>query len=97
LETLSPGCRPNPRQSSSTWPWRSLRHSPAHPRYGGVDGDEIVPHLTIADGAQLEVMQQAAHEVASALPIEARIEAVTLLVGGRRPNSWRVRDVFRLQ
>jgi len=56
-----------------------------------------VPHLTIADGAQLEVMQQAAHEVASALPIEARIEAVTLLVGGRRPNSWRVRDVFRLQ
>jgi hypothetical protein len=63
---------------------------PDCPRYGGSVGDEIIPHLTVADGAPLALSQRAARAVREALPLRARAQAVALLVGGRSPMSWRV-------
>jgi 2'-5' RNA ligase len=69
---------------------------PNCPRYGGSVGDEIVPHLTVADGAPLARSRRAARAVLEALPIRARAHAVALLVGGRSPGSWRVARNLKL-
>jgi hypothetical protein len=67
-----------------------LEAFPEFPRYGGTVGDEVVPHLTVSDGAPLSRSKHAARTVAGALPIRSRAQDLVLLVGGRTPGSWRV-------
>lgn len=69
---------------------------PDHPRYGGEFGDDITPHLTIADGAEPHHMRAGARAVTELLPVHSRLDEVALLVGGDERGSWRVRDRFPL-
>jgi hypothetical protein len=62
---------------------------PDHPRYGGDHAGEIVPHLTVGDGAPVDDLRTAAAGVESDLPIEALAAEVTLLCGSNEAGSWR--------
>jgi 2'-5' RNA ligase len=68
---------------------------PEWPPYGGVHTD-VVPHLTVGNGAPVEDLQSAASAVASALPIGAVADCVWLMVGGREPGSWRREHTYPL-
>lgn len=52
---------------------------PEYPPYGG-QFDEIVPHLTVADRAPREAMQQAECAIQPHLPIKSTVDEVTLLI-----------------
>lgn len=68
---------------------------PALPAYGG-DFDEVVPHLTVAQG-ESAVLDAAEAEVAPQLPLAARATEVLLLEQIEPAlETWRVRDRFRL-
>ncbi|GLY28275.1 2'-5' RNA ligase family protein [Kineosporia sp. NBRC 101731] len=70
-------------------------HFPQTPPYGGEhDGDH--PHLTLGHGHPVDVLQEAAVEVTSRLPLTASVSAVHLIAGSDAPNSWRTLDVFTL-
>lgn len=73
-----------------------VRAFPEFPRYGGSFGDEVVPHLTIGDGAPHARMTEAARDVAAKLPITAMAHEVALIVGDDAPNSWHVERRFPL-
>ena len=67
---------------------------PDHPPYGGAF-EEVVHHLTVADGAPAEVLDEVAATVASSLPLTDRVTALTLSV--RERGSWRVRRRYPLR
>lgn len=79
-------------------PWRALLAAvaarfPEAPPYGGAF-DDVVPHLTVADGQEPDVLDRAEAEVAPRLPVRARVREVALLVfDGAR---WRLRETFPL-
>jgi len=52
---------------------------PQAPPYGG-QFDEVIPHLTIADGQDREVFDLVEADVAPHLPIAIRVESVELIV-----------------
>lgn len=65
--------------------------------YGGKH-DDVVPHLTVGD-AELggpEELRAAGAAVSASLPIPVRVAEVSLLVGARRPDSWRTVHRFPL-
>jgi 2'-5' RNA ligase len=66
----------------------------AFPPYGGIH-DRIVPHLTIVNRADTDLLARAEAELARLEPIEARAEEVTLLER-REDGVWRRRETFRL-
>lgn len=68
---------------------------PAYPPYGGAH-PEVVPHLTIGDGAPPEDLRRAEREVTAYLPLSYRAEAVTLMAGSNEPGSWSVLESFPL-
>jgi len=73
-------------------PFRKLielvsKRFPDHPPYGGIYED-IVPHLTIGEGAPLNDMRLAAEAIAANLPISQRVDRLTLIQGSNRPLSW---------
>lgn len=68
---------------------------PEHPPYGG-EHREVVPHLTIGQNAPVAELERAAADVARALPIRQRVDAVHLMIGDERPGSWAVTDRFPL-
>lgn len=70
---------------------------PDHPPYAGAF-DGSAPHLTIGERrlGGLEALQIAGAEVATALPIHARVERVHLLVGADAPDSWSIAHEFPL-
>ena len=70
-------------------------HWPDHPPYEGRHS-VVIPHLTVGDGARLDLLEEAAEEVAAVLPIEAAGDEVWLMSGTWQPDSWRVREVFGL-
>ncbi|MEU2201967.1 2'-5' RNA ligase family protein [Isoptericola sp. NPDC019482] len=78
--------------------WRALLAAvaarfPEAPPYGGAF-DDVVPHLTVADGQDPDVLDGAAAAVAPRLPVRTRVREVTLLVfDGER---WRRRADFPL-
>jgi hypothetical protein len=51
---------------------------PEAPPYGG-QFDDVVPHLTIADGQDAGVLDLIEPEVAKGLPVRTRITAISLL------------------
>ena len=65
---------------------------PAYPPYGGAF-DEVVPHLTVAEGDD-EVLDAAERDVLAGLPIAALAEEVALL--GFDGRAWSRRESFPL-
>ncbi len=53
---------------------------PDCPPYGGVF-DEVVPHLTVGDGAGVDALRRAEAAVTPQLPVRQQVEEVRLLVG----------------
>lgn len=66
---------------------------PDHPPYAGAF-DEVIHHLTVADGAPPEVLARAGEEVAVHLPIVDRVEE--LVLAERRRGTWAERRRYRL-
>jgi len=66
-----------------------VRRFPGHPPYGG-EHFPLVPHLTIAQGAD-SVLDRACEDVARSLPITAEIREALLLEEG---VPWRVLEQF---
>ena len=63
------------------------REFPAFPSFGGIH-ETVIPHLTIAQTGDAPAMQGAKDDVASHLPIQTRVTAVTVmahLAAGWRP------------
>jgi 2'-5' RNA ligase len=67
---------------------------PDYPPYKGIHED-IVPHATIADTDDTELMGRIREEIEPSLPIECRAEAATLVERGR-DLRWRPRAHFHL-
>jgi 2'-5' RNA ligase len=65
---------------------------PSQPPYGGVF-DEIVPHLTVAQG-EPELLDSIETEVAALLPIAVRVERAWLAVD--TADGWRRHSAFPL-
>ncbi|MGY5047205.1 2'-5' RNA ligase family protein [Streptomyces sp. 900105755] len=66
---------------------------PENPPFGGAF-DDIVPHLTVAQGQEEAVIEKAEADLPAGLPVVAQISTVDLLVhDGRR---WERRAAFRL-
>jgi 2'-5' RNA ligase len=61
---------------------------PQCPPYLGAHED-VVPHLTIGDGADPEAMQRAADQVQAGLPVTDVIDRFLLIGGSDAPGSWR--------
>jgi 2'-5' RNA ligase superfamily len=76
-------------------PFRALtralaRRWPEYPPYGGQFGDDVIPHLTIAESADPGVLAEASADVEPRLPVETVLTAASLLVfGGSRWNVVR--------
>ena len=67
---------------------------PDHPPYGGAF-EEVVHHLTVADGAPAKVLDDLDAAVRLSLPLVERVSALTL--GVRERGSWRVRQRYPLR
>ena len=67
---------------------------PEYPPYGG-EFDDVVPHLTVADGAPRADMLAAEQHVSAALPIRSAARSVTLLVE-EGSGHWRPGGSFSL-
>ena len=70
-----------------------VRSFPMHLPFEGLHG-EPTPHLTIGQGAPLELLQKAAMSVAPFLPLAASADRVWLMAGGTEPGSWTLRHEF---
>ena len=66
---------------------------PDHPPYGGAF-QEVIHHLTVADGAPSDVLDRLAAELPGGLPIAERVETLTL--GAREAGTWTVRRRYAL-
>jgi hypothetical protein len=64
--------------------WRAF---PDNPPYGGEFAD-VVPHLTVGDGAPLPVLRAVSDEVVPYLPIPLHITTARLIQGSDEPDSW---------
>jgi 2'-5' RNA ligase len=71
------------------------REFPEYKPYGGVFR-EVIPHLTIADGATLEQIAAAEAEVTPSLPIRSMAHEVWLMAGREEEGSWAVVERFAL-
>ena len=67
---------------------------PEHPPYGGVH-DEVVPHVTVGEHDDLDVLSRIEDEVSVHLPIHATACEVQLLE--HTPEGWRLRQGFPLR
>ena len=65
------------------------RAFPDHPPYSGRYGD-VVPHLTVGQGAPRPALLAAEDAVRSTLPVHLRVSDVALLVGGSEEQSWHI-------
>jgi hypothetical protein len=66
-----------------------VRAFPDQPPYGGRFA-EVVPHLTVGEGAPPDTLRPAEADVARHLPITVPVTEVALLVGSAEDDSWRV-------
>ncbi|AVV46526.1 2'-5' RNA ligase family protein [Streptomyces sp. ID05-04B] len=67
---------------------------PQTPPFGG-QFDEVVPHLTVAQGQDDAVLEEVEADLRSRLPVTARVSSVDLLV--HNGTRWQQRASFRLQ
>ena len=68
---------------------------PDHPPYGGLE-EEVVPHLTVGQGAAVGDLRRAEAEVRPQLPVTTDVTELELWCGADAPASWRRTDSFRL-
>jgi 2'-5' RNA ligase len=73
-------------------PFRALtaavvREFPAFPPFGG-QYENVVPHLTVANGAPLDDMLAAERQVAPRLPFSMAVTQVQVLAGTTVAGSW---------
>jgi len=78
---------PDPAEPFRELTTRVWRRFPQCSPYGGRHA-ELIPHLTIGDGAPLPELQAAARSVQAALPIRAGVTHARLICGSMEPNSW---------
>ena len=74
---------------------RVVARWPEHPPYGGTF-DDVVPHLTVADGVGPDVRDACRERVVPGLPLRATAREVHLFVGANRPPGWRLVERFDL-
>ncbi|MET8453700.1 2'-5' RNA ligase family protein [Streptomyces sp. NPDC005209] len=67
---------------------------PENPPFGG-QFDDVVPHLTVAQGQDEALVEKAEADLLTALPIVAQVSAVDLLV--HDGTRWRQRASFPLK
>ncbi|WP_092650686.1 2'-5' RNA ligase family protein [Actinopolymorpha singaporensis] len=60
---------------------------PEYPPYGGVHA-EVVPHLTVGDGAPTAELRRAAELVRGHLPISTEVATAHVICGSSEPGSW---------
>jgi len=76
-----------------------LARFPEYPPYGGAF-EEVVPHLTIAEGGRWRrrrrAMRRAAGVVETSLPVSARVSEVWLMVFDDRGRRWERVRTFAL-
>lgn len=70
-----------------------VRRWPDYPPYGGVF-EEVIHHLTVADGAPEPVLDDLEHRLAAALPLLQEVTEVHLAV--RRSGAWSVTERLQL-
>jgi 2'-5' RNA ligase len=75
-------------------PFRALtaavvKEFPDHPPFGGVY-PEVVPHLTVGNGAPVQEMRAAERAIRPLLPFAMRVVHVQVLAGTTIDRSWRV-------
>ena len=75
---------------------RIVKEWPDHPPYGGAF-DQVVPHLTVGDGADLADLRRAADDVERHLPIRGHAREVHLIVGSDKAASWTTSEAFALR
>ncbi|MCW2505881.1 MAG: hypothetical protein JWO79_4165 [Actinomycetia bacterium] len=64
------------------------RRWPSYPPYGGQFGDDVIPHLTIAESADPGVLAEARADVLARLPVETVLAGASLRVfDGSRWNA----------
>ena len=68
---------------------------PDYPPYGGAFS-EVIPHLTIADGAPLEEIAMAEEAVTPGLPLRCSAAEAWLMAGRAEEASWAVVERFAL-
>jgi hypothetical protein len=68
---------------------------PAYPPYEGAF-DEVIPHLTVADGAPLDAMAEAEADLARRLPVRCTLPVAWLMAGRDGSGPWRVIERFPL-
>jgi 2'-5' RNA ligase len=69
---------------------------PEYPPYGGIY-DEVIPHLTVAQGASVAEMDHLEDELTAKLPISSRAHEITLMAGDSESDgSWSVLARFVL-
>ncbi|MFZ1062884.1 MAG: 2'-5' RNA ligase family protein [Acidimicrobiales bacterium] len=68
---------------------------PDCPPYGG-QHEKVIPHLSVADGAAPELLDDIEAALGVGLPIPAFARRVSLLVGRDEPGTWCVLDDFLL-
>jgi 2'-5' RNA ligase len=70
----------------------ALAHEfPAHPPYGGIH-EEVIPHLTVAQSKDLDLLSRIEDDVSEHLPVDALATEAQLME--RAPQGWRVRREF---
>lgn len=79
--------RPEPKLAFLDLTDRIGQAWPEHPPYEGAHA-EVIPHLTICQGADPDDMAAAAMAVDARLPIEAEAERIFLMAGTRETDSW---------
>jgi hypothetical protein len=86
---------PEPEERFRDLTERVVARWPAHPPYGGVF-DDVIPHLTVADGVDEDVLEACRARVEPGLPLRAIAREVRLLVGANEPPGWTVRGRFAM-
>ena len=75
-----------PFRALTAAPWSRF---PDCPPYGGAY-DDVVPHLTVGHSVEPGRLRSAARVLSRRLPFTARVESVTLMVGGGELDRWRL-------
>ena len=65
---------------------------PEHPPYGGVF-DDLMPHLTVAQSGDEDLLARVESELPRGLPVEVDV-AEAVLMTEREDGLWRVADTF---
>jgi len=86
---------PNPDTVFRKMTQELMTKFPQYLPYGG-RYDEPTPHLTVGDGAPINLLEEAAKDIAHRLPIVVNAKSAWLMTGGMGPNSWTLRHEFLL-